>query len=296
MWQLTSQKHYHVKPDKLEEAMITSLNAFMTSIDPHAGILSPKTYKAMLESTQGEFVGIGIVIDNTRKTKDKFLTVVDIVPDGPADKAGLKPLDKIIEVDGHQLEGMSTEEATTKIKGERKTKVHIKILRDKEKDLLSFDITRDMVKDQNALSFYLPDHHIYYLSLNMFSENAVKQIEELLNKAKEQKYRALILDLRNNSGGLLDAVVEIVGMFVPKGSTVVFTKDKDNKEIARYRTQRDPVTKKLPPIFVLTNNYTASAAEILTGCLKIHASQAKNGNLMAFVVGTDSFGKGTVQE
>jgi len=297
----TNQKHYKVSD--LENCMIKAINAFLECLDPHSSFLDPKTYKQILETTSGEFFGIGIVIDNTRQPKDKALTVIDTMPDGPADKAGLKPYDKIIEVNGEPLEGMTTDEATAKLKGERSTKVHVKILREGQSDLLSFDITRDVVKEQNSLAFYIQEHNVSYISLNMFTETAIKQITELLQKSKKNKYKALILDLRNNSGGSLGAAIDIAGLFIEKGSLVVTTKDKHNKETDRYVTNRDPIALDALPIFILINNYTASAAEILAGVLKIHSEKLATsaGNkaqkkLMVFLVGTKTFGKGSVQE
>ena len=299
--QITNQRHYKiVNPEK---AFIQSIDAFLSSLDPHSSFLDPKTYKSILETTSGEFYGIGIVIDNTRQTKDKFLTVVDTIPDGPADKAGVKPFDKIIDIDGKILEGMTTDEATIKLKGERNTQVHIKVLRDGQSDLLSFDITRDVVKEQSSLSFFIPDHNIYYVSLTTFSENSMQQLEKLLKKANKKKYRGLILDLRNNSGGLLTSAVDIAGLFLEKNSLVVTTKDKANKVTASYPTTRSPIAQNDLPIFIITNNYTASAAEILAAVLKIHSEKLsqKSGDkpqkkLMVFLVGTKTFGKGSVQE
>ena len=297
--QIVEQRHYKV--NDAEECMIKAIDGFVNCLDPHSNFLNPKNYKQMLESTSGEFFGIGIIIDNTRVQKDKFLMVIDTIPDGPADKAGLKPLDKIIEIAGEALENMSTEQAMNKIKGERNTKVNIKISREGQMDPLSFDITRDVIKEHNSLCFHLQEHDVYYISLTMFSENVVKQIEELLKKSKEKKYKALIIDLRNNSGGLLNSVVDIAGLFLDKGSLVVTTKDKDGKETRRYSTTKDPIAANVP-IFVLINNYTASAAEILAGCLKIHSQNAaeknnKNGKkAMVFLVGTKTFGKGSVQD
>ena len=298
--QLANKKHYKIDKEVLEQSMIKSIDSFLSNLDPHSSFLDPKTYKAMLESTSGQFYGIGIVIDNTRKAKDKFLTIVDTVPDGPSDKAGIKPMDKIIEVDGMPLEGMSTEEATTKIKGPKNSVVHIKVLRENHPDLISFDITRDVIKEQNSMSFHIKDHNIYYISLNMFTENAVKQIENLLKKSTQHPYRGLILDLRNNSGGLLTAAIDIASLFLDKGSLVVVTKDKNGKETERYVTQREPVANKKLPIFILINNYTASAAEILASALKSHADDAAEKNTqsapLVFLVGSPSFGKGSVQE
>jgi carboxyl-terminal processing protease len=291
---LIKQKHY--KAVNIENAWIRAMDAFLGQLDSHSGILDEKTYKSMLDSTRGQFFGIGVVIDNTRKTKDKVLTIVETIPEGPAEKEGLKPLDKIIEVDGQEIEGMTTEEITMKLKGPRHTKVQIKVLREGAQDLLTFDITRDVIRDQSSLSFYIKGHDIYYVSLTMFTENAARQIEQLLQKAHKKKFKGLILDLRNNSGGLLNAAVDIAGLFLEKNSLVVLTKDKDNQVIEEYRTSRAPITDASIPIFILINNYTASAAEILAGYLKTYSDKGGTGVPQVFLVGTKTFGKGSVQE
>ena len=291
--QYAKDKHYDTS--HLEDAMNKAIDAFLNTLDPHSNFLDPKTYKSMLESTSGEFFGVGIIIDNTRKPKDKYLTIVDTILNGPADQAGIKALDKILEIDGKPLESMTTEEATSLLKGERHTTVEVKILREKSPDLLTFSIKRDVVKEQNSLSFYIKNQNIAYLSLSVFSHNAVKEIEKLLAKANQNKYKALILDLRNNSGGLLSAAIDIAGLFLPKNSLIVTTKEKNNVITGTYKTSRDPIIKSTVPIFILINNYTASAAEILAGCLQIYSMQKQN-NLMVFLVGTKTFGKGSVQE
>lgn len=293
--QLTKDKHYQVSDP--EGCMVKAIDSFVNSLDSHSSFLDQKTYKQMMESTSGEFFGVGIIIDNTRTQKDKMLMIIDTIPEGPADKAGIKALDKIIEINGESLDGMATDEAMAKIKGERNTKVTLKILREPQADPISFEITRDVVKEQNSLCFQLQNNDIYYIALTMFTETALKQIESLLKKSKEKKYKALIIDLRNNSGGLLTSVVDIAGLFLEKGSTVVTTKNKDGQVNKTYATTREPLHAHIP-IFILINNYTASAAEILAGCLKIHSnSSGKSGkNLMVFLVGTRSFGKGSVQD
>jgi C-terminal processing protease CtpA/Prc len=135
----------------------------------------------------------------------------------------------------------------------------------------------------------------------MFSKSAIDQIKKLLQRAQNHDYRGLIIDLRNNSGGLLDAVVEIASFFVPKNSLVAFTKDKDGKTIEEYHTAQPPIITRSMPIFVLINNYTASAAEILAGCLQMHSEKQEPTHknkygLQVFLVGTDTYGKGSVQE
>jgi len=297
--QLVKEKHYKVQDP--QKGMVKGINEFLSHLDPHSAFLDPETYTKMIESTSGEFYGVGIVIDNTRKTKDKQLIVVDVISDGPADKAGIEPGDKIVEVGGEPLEGMATEEIIAKIKGERNTKVNLKIMREGHTELFEFNIKRDKVQDQNTLSFHIKPHDIYYVSLSMFSKSAIEQVKKLLQKAQHHDYRGLIIDLRNNSGGLLDAVVDISSFFVPKNSLVAFTKDKGGKTIEEYRTAQQPIITHTIPIFILINNYTASAAEILAGCLQMHSEKQvpthKNKYMLqVFLVGTDTYGKGSVQE
>lgn len=297
--QLVKQKHYKVKD--LENSMYDSIDTLLSHLDPHSGFLAPKSYKNILTTMSGEFCGIGVVIDITRQTKDRFLTVVDTIPEGPAEKAGIKALDKIVEIDGQILEGMSTEEATAKLKGKQGTNVNVKILRDskggEKGELLTFDIKRDVIKEQNSRSFLINDQNICYIGFTMFTENSVTQLEKLLQEAHAKKYKGIILDLRNNSGGLLQAAIDIAGLFLDKGSLVVVTKDKDNKELERYATRRKPIMTSVPFIAILINNYTASAAEILAGALKVHSNNSNKTNRpIVVLVGTKTFGKGSVQE
>jgi carboxyl-terminal processing protease len=289
---IAHKKHYAIT-DPVEN-MIKAVDGFISSLDTHSSFLDPKTYREMLEMTAGEFFGVGIVIDNMRKPKDKHLTIIDTIPDGPADKVGIQPMDKIIEVDGEILEGLSTEKIISKLKGERHTIVKVKIIRENSPDLLPFEIVRDIVTEQHSLSFHIKSHNISYLSLNMFTDAAVKQIEILLKKSQKQQHKGLILDLRNNSGGLLNAAIDIAGLFLKKGSLVTLTKDKNGQEIERYVTTRQPIAKTTLPIFILINNYTASAGEILAGCLKINSDTTND--YLVFLVGTKTFGKGSVQE
>jgi carboxyl-terminal processing protease len=290
-------KRYHeaINPEK---AMNNAINAFISTLDPHSCFMDQNAYKGIVEATQGEFFGIGVIIDNMKEPEQEFLKVIDIVPAGPADKAGVRPDDMIVQINNESLKGMSVEEIIAKLKGKRNTQVHIKVKRANNPELLSFTITRDVVKEQDALCYYFKDHNIYYLSLRMFTENSVKQLEQLLKKCKSQNSKGLILDLRNNSGGLLNAVVDIAGLFLQKNSLVVVTQER-NKKI-EYTTTRDPIDIGDIPVAVLINNLTASAAEILAGCLQFHSDASINDktqkNPHVFLVGTKTFGKGSVQE
>ena len=164
--QLTQQKHY--KPDNVEESMMKSIEAFLSNLDPHSAFLAPKTYQRMMESISGEFFGIGIVIDNTRKPEDSHLTVIDTIPSGPADKVGVQLMDKIVEIDGEKLAGQSTEEITAKLKGPRNTQVTIKVMRQEGGDLLSFTITRDIIKEQNSLILFKGSKYILPFTQHIF--------------------------------------------------------------------------------------------------------------------------------
>src|SRR5438105_3542457 len=168
--QLAKDRHYSI--NSIEKAMVAGIDAFVGALDPHSGFMDKEKYNAILESTSGEFYGIGVVINNMRSSKDKFLNIVETIPDGPASKSGVLQYDKIIEIDEKPLEGMSTQEATKLLKGKKGTTVTIKILREGSLDLLTFTITRDVVKEQQSLCFYLKEKNVYYLSLSMFAENS----------------------------------------------------------------------------------------------------------------------------
>ena len=289
-----SKYHEVINPEK---AMINAINAFVSTLDPHSCFMDPKAFKEIIEATQGEFFGIGVVIDNMKEPEQEFLKIIDTLPTGPADKAGIKSDDVIVQINDITLKGMTVEEIIAKLKGKRNTTVDITIKRGNNPELLSFTLTRDIVKEQDALCYYFKDNNIYYLSLRMFTENSLKQLEQLFNKCQSQDCKGIILDLRNNSGGLLNSVVDIAGLFLPKNSLVVSTKERSHS--MEYKTNRDPIKTNNFPIFILINNFTASAAEILAGCLQIHSNNSSNKESYiphVFLVGSKTFGKGSVQE
>lgn len=281
-----------------EKPMQNAINAFVKSLDPHSCAMNPKETESILETTKGELCGIGIIVASTKDADDEFVRVEETLPGGPADTAGIKAEDRIVEIDGQAVKGMPLDEAIAKLKGKRNTQVRVRVQRSDTTRLVPFTITRDIVKEPNALCYHFKDHNIYYLSLNMFTENSVKQVEQLLKKIKNARSKGLIIDLRNNTGGLLTAAIDIAGLFLQKNSPVVVTKGKDQKVIDRYITKNEPITDGKTPVFILVNNYTASAAEILAGTLKVYADKESKNliNPYIFVVGSKTFGKGSVQE
>lgn len=301
--QKCGDKHFFIKDPK--KAIIKACKSYLKSLDPHSDFLDPKTYKSIVEATSGQFFGIGIVIDDTRNQEDKFLTVISTIPNGPAEKAGVMAFDKIIEIDDEKLDGISIEAATAKLKGPKGTTVKIRVLRENKKEPLVFEVTRDVVKAKTSFAFYLKDYDVYYVCLTQFSATALKQIKDILEKSVKKPYKGLIIDLRNNSGGLLNSVIDISGLFLDKNSLVVTTKDKKGLRKEECKTTQNPIANKNIPIFIMVNNYTASAAEILAGALKIHSQNASKekdpkspatAKLQVFIVGEKTFGKGSVQE
>ena len=158
---IANKKHYAITDPK--ENMIKAIDGFINSLDAHSNFLDPKKYQEMLEMTSGEFFGVGIIIDNLREAKDKHLTIIETVPEGPSDTAGIQAMDKIVEINGQLLEGLSNTKIVSLLKGERHSTVSVKIMRDKSPDLLSFDIIRDVVKEQHSLSFHIKSHNISYI-------------------------------------------------------------------------------------------------------------------------------------
>lgn len=290
-------KRYY-QPIDPQKPITKALKSFVNTLDRHSEFLDKESYNSVIETTQGEFFGIGVVIDNLKKVEDDHLTVIDVIPDGPADKAGLRIGDQIVQVDTTTLKGLHVNEIIAKIKGKRNTPVQLKVIRPGNTELLTFDIKRDLVREQNALCYHFNQNNIFYLALNMFTENAIKQLETLLKKCCTQNSRGIILDLRKNSGGLMNSVIDIASLFLDKGSLVVITKDRNNNIIESYTTTKDPLPIGNLPIVILIDNYTASAAEILAGCLQAHSDkgQQKQNKLTVFLVGTKTFGKGSVQE
>lgn len=294
------KSHYYkeLTKEEIKEGLEDACQA-LAHRDPHSGFIGSQECQALSDKMIGYKGGVGIVVPGDREDKDDdTVPVIELVPDGPAEKAGVKAGDKIIEIDNELLKGLKIDEVMTKLRGEKGTKVTLKVIRANNQDPIEITITRDIIKDEISLAFYIEKHDIYYLLLSIFSEKSTKHVEEILQAAHKKGSKGIIIDLRNNTGGLFDAAIDIVGLFVPKGSLVATTKNRHNKVIESWKTKRKPLARtEGVSIFFIVNNYTASAAEILAGSLKIYAQKASTKeNLNVFIVGTETFGKGSVQE
>lgn len=272
--------------------MQTMLKAGVASVDAHSAFIP--NFEEVAEATSGKFSGIGISIIS-KPNEDDHLLVVDVIDDSPAQKAGLIAGDKIVEVSGEKLRGLSSDEVIGRIKGPIGTKVKLKILR--EKKPLEYEVKRDIIKEQSSYCYHFKDQNIYYFSLKMFTELAPQQMKNLLETANSGACKGIILDLRSNPGGILESAVDMASLFLPRGSSVVMTKDHQNTVTGQYATKTEPVLKSNLPIVILINNFTASASEILAGALRHYSAQENTENkLSVFILGTPSFGKGSVQE
>ena len=268
-----------VSDQKLIEAAI---NGMLSSLDPHSSFLDAKSFQYLNEQTQGKFGGLGLEVT----MENGVVKVVSSIVDTPAYRAGLKPGDYIISLDGTTVVGMSLTEAVDKMRGKAGTKIKLTIRRGTEKP---FDITlkREEIKIQSVKS-ELKAKDVAYIRISSFSEEVDKNIEDALEKMqKETKngVKGLVIDVRNNPGGLLDQAVAVSDLFLDSGE-IVSTRSRNEEETLKYNATRGDIAEGLP-IVVLINDGSASASEIVAGALQDHRR--------AVIMGQKSFGKGSVQ-
>ena len=257
------------------EGMLTELG------DPHTTFLDSAEYADLRLNTTGNYGGLGIRIES----QDNWITVVDVLPDTPADREGLQPGDRIIEVKGESAKGWSTTDAVKVLRGPKGSSVHITVARVGVSKPLGFEITRDEVQVASVHSFMLDDD-VGYVRLQQFSEQAQRELESAIGSLQEQGARSLVLDLSANPGGLLDQGVAVADLFLPEGTKVVSTKSRVSSQNETYRAPNPEKYGNLP-VAVVVSRYSASASEIVAGALQDHDR--------AVVIGSRTFGKGSVQ-
>lgn len=278
----------------IEDAMSRAFEAY-AQIDPHSSFLTVKECKNLQEKMSEEMFGIGVVLPGEKARDDEFFVIVEVQPDSPAEKAHIKQGDKILQINSTPVKGLDIDEIMNLIKGEKGTTVELKVLRAPQPEPLSITVKRGLVKKEMAAAYHFPQHNIYYLLLTIFSEKSTKNVEQILARALKEKSKGVIIDLRNNTGGLFDSALEILNLFLPKGSPVASIKNRERKVMGSWKASGKPLTGiNTLPIIILVNNYTASASEILAGVLQEYRKQK---NLFPiFVVGDETFGKGSIQE
>lgn len=278
-----------------QDLVFGALKGMVATLDPHSEFLEPEKFKELQSDTQGQFGGLGMVI----QLRDGYVTVVAPIEDTPGFRAGILAGDRIIRIDGVSAEKMSVEDAVKRLRGEPDTGVSLTMERPTSGERKDYQLTRaiikvSMVKDVNgAQEFPLGENKIGYVRLTQFGERTSAELDAALKKLKTRGMQALILDLRGNPGGLLDQAVEVCEKFLPRGQLVVSTEGRNPaKSTVRNVTGRSGEFRDLP-VAVLVNLGSASASEIVAGCLQDCAALGK---CRAVVIGEKTFGKGSVQE
>ncbi|HTW54783.1 MAG TPA: S41 family peptidase [Stellaceae bacterium] len=259
-----------------------AINGMLTSLDPHSNYLNAKNFNDMKVQTRGEFGGLGIEVS----MENGLIKVVSPIDDTPAARAGLKPGDLIIQLDGAPVQGMTLPEAVEKMRGPINSDITLRIRR-AGKDPFDVKLTRATIKIQSVRS-HLEGDNIGYIRITSFNEQTDVGLENAMKNLKQQagnKLAGIVLDLRNNPGGLLDQAVAVSDAFLDKGE-IVSTRGRRADDAQRYNAHPGDITGGLPMV-VLINSGSASASEIVAGALKDHHR--------AILMGTRSFGKGSVQ-
>jgi len=265
-----------------KDLVLGAIEGMLSSLDPHSSLMKPEEYKELEIETKGSFTGIGIEIT----IKDDVITVVAPIEDTPAWKAGLKPGDKILKIDDKSTKGMKITDAVKLLRGPKGTKVKLTILRG-DRDIFEVTIIRDVIPIVSVRSKMLEPGYAY-VRISQFQEKTAEELVSTLQKLEsEGQINGLILDLRNNPGGLLNSAVEVSDEFLEEG-LIVSIKGRTKSNQMEYKAKPNPPNRKHKyPIAIIINHGTASAAEIVTGALK--------DNKRAVVIGEKSFGKGSVQ-
>lgn len=272
-------EQYNVDEVSIEDLIDKSLDGMMKNLDAHSNYLTQKDYKRLKVQTDGEFGGLGITVG----MKDGALTVISPIDDTPADKAGIKSGDIILKIDENSTLGMSIDEAVSLMRGKVGDPIDVTIVREGELKPLNIHIVRGKITIDSVHAKTVEDD-ILYIRVSSFDKKVTDDVAKEIKKRKEST-KGIVLDLRNNPGGLLDQAVGLVDLFVNKG-TIVSQKGRDEAENKTYSASSSTTLTKVPMV-VLINGGSASASEIVSGALQDHKR--------AVLVGENSFGKGSVQ-
>ena len=268
-----------VEPQKL---IYGALSGMLKSLDPYSQFMDPDTYNEMKVETTGEFGGLGIEIS----IRDNLLTIIAPIDGTPAYNVGLKAGDKIVKIDDEPTRDITLIDAVKKLRGKPGTTVDLTVLREDEMRLLSFTITRDVIKITSIKEAKVIDGNIGYVKLIEFQESTEREFEEAIETLKKEGISGLILDLRNNPGGLLNSAVSLADRFLDEGKLIVTTKGREQENIIEFRSRNKDALNECPMV-VLVNKGSASASEIVAGAIQ--------DNKRGLVVGTRTFGKASVQ-
>jgi carboxyl-terminal processing protease len=274
------KKNYVEEVEDDKALVYGAIKGMLNSLDPHSSFMPPEVFKEMQIDTKGEFGGLGIKIS----MKDNILTVISPIEDTPAFRAGVKAGDKIIKIDDESTQDMSLQDAVTKLRGPKGTSVTITVMREGLEKPKDIPIIRDIIKIKSVKSEVIDDN-IGYVKLLQFQQKTGSELKKALASLEKENINDMILDMRNNPGGLLNSAIDVANQFLPANKLVVYIKGRDNEKV-EYNTTKGRQTKDYPMI-VLVNEGSASASEIVAGALQDWNK--------AVVLGTKTFGKGSVQ-
>lgn len=277
------RRHY-VDGDRVayRDLVDSALKGLVSSLDEHSEYMSADEFRAMQEDTAGQFGGIGVVVG----VRDGILTVISPIDGTPGERAGLRSGDRLVEIEGRRTDSMALAEAVKLMRGLPGTRVRIRVAREGREDPLEMEIERADIRVDSVAAPRLLDGGVAVIRISQFDERTARLLDDALAKAEKQGAKALVLDLRNNPGGLLDSAVDVCGRFLPRGRLVLSTQGRAETQRRTYLT-RGTGRFASWPMAVLINEGSASAAEVVAGCLQDHRR--------AVLVGERSFGKGSVQ-
>lgn len=271
----------YVEETKPRDLIYSSIKGMLETLDPHSAFMPPDIFKEMQVETQGLFGGLGIEIT----VKDRMLTVVAPIEGTPADRAGIHPGDRIVKIDGNPTKDMTLMEAVKKLRGPKGTSVTLAILREESPGPFDLTLIREIIEVKSIKAKDLGDG-IAYVRISAFQERTGKDLLKAIEQLGQGVMSALVLDLRNNPGGLLNQAVQVSDLFLDQGQLIVYTEGRLKNQDLRFSAEHGAQVPKVPMV-VLVNGGSASASEIVAGALQDWKR--------AVILGTKTFGKGSVQ-
>ncbi|MBO5832567.1 MAG: S41 family peptidase [Alistipes sp.] len=276
---------HYVDPISLDTLYEKAIPAMLSELDPHSEYIPTKVFNQVNESLEGEFDGIGIVFNAMTDT----ITVLNVIPQGPSDKAGVRAGDRVMRIDGKPVagQGIPQDSMVKLMRGPRGSKVNLSVKRATLEELVEISITRAAIEIHSVETSFMLDRKagIGYIRLSQFSRTSYAEVHAALDRLRKEGMQSVIIDLRGNGGGFLDQVVKIVNEFMPEGKLIVYTEDRYGDRINEYSNGQGNFAD--TDVVVLVDEFSASSSEILAGAIQ--------DNDRGIVIGRRTFGKGLVQ-